>query len=98
MGDFHALVGRLSVNEQKTLLYTLIEILSKEQLSGAEAKNKNEAKILGAVSALVAAIVDGSSNLQASLADWLVGLSAVAPAYNHVTHRAIVAVLAKSEG
>ena len=102
LGDYQALASRLSTNEQRTLLYALIEVLSREKLSfgssGAKAKNNDEVKVLRAVSALVAAIVDDSSNLQAGLVDWLVGLSAVAPAHSHDTHRAIIAVLAKSKG
>lgn len=102
LGNYQALVGMLSANEQKSILYTLIEIVSKLKLqfgsSSDKAKSQVEAEALGASAALVAAIVESSSNLQASLTDWLVSLPAVAPAQSHHAHRAVIAVVANSKG
>ncbi|KAL6715766.1 telomere binding protein [Lecanora helva] len=95
---YQALVGLLPPSEQKTFLYTLIEVLSKEKLqvglSNDKANPPNDATMLAAVAALIAGIVDENTNLQADLSDWLVGLSAAAPAYSHLTHRAVIAVVA----
>ena len=95
------MIGSLLAHEQKNILHTLIQVLSTERLcsisSNPEKKLKEDARAVGGVAALVAALVEANRTLQSSLIDWLVSASASAPAQNHLSHRAVIVVVAQNK-
>ena len=97
-----ALLYSLPAHEQKQILYALIEVLSKERLnpevSSAEAKIQIRTQTQKGVAALLAAFITGNPDLQASLTDWLVNVSANAATQNHIAHRVVIVVVAKYSG
>ena len=97
-----ALLYWLPAHEQRTILYVLIEVLSKERLnpeaSSAKSKTQVGTKIQKGVAALLATLITGNPDLQASLTDWLVNVSANAATQNHIAHRAVIVVIAKYSG
>ena len=86
-------MSTLSAHEQKTLLYSIIRILSKEYLS-----TEGPAQAIGGVAALIRAIVGVVPALQDDLVEWLVGLSADAVGQVHKAHRAVIAALSSISG
>ena len=95
-------MGSLQVHEQKSWLYSLIEVLSKENLgseSGTPQRNIGvENKSFKGAAALIAAFVKTNADLQASLVDWLVGVSANAIGHTHTMHRLVIAVIVQITG
>ena len=102
MQECKALMARLSTLEQKTLLYSILRILSKQHLhtegpsgnSSCESQNK----AIGGVAALIRAIVGDSPTLQDNLLEWLVRVSADAVSQVHRAHRAVTAALSSIPG
>ena len=95
-------MARLSVHEQKTLLYSTIRALSKQHLStGGPSQDSNgeaQSKAIGGAAAFVKAIVGDLIALQDHLVEWLVGVSAHAISQGHVAHRAVTAALSSKPG
>ena len=91
-----ALISRLSIHDQKTLLYSLIRILSKQHLQAdplpRDSRREGQSKAIGGVAAVIKAIVGVVPTLQDHLGEWLVGISATAVGQGHTTHRAVIAV------
>ena len=102
MGSHQDLIDRLAVNEQKRILYTIISILSKKtstfDSSSAGVGDFTGAHAVRGISALVSVLVQGNNDLQISLVEWLVGVSAVAPAHSHIAHRAVILMIASNKG
>ena len=90
------LISRLSIHDQKTLLYSLIRILSKQHLqtevSPRDSRREGQSKAIGGVAAVIKAIVGVVPTLQDHLGEWLGGISAIAVGQGHTTHRAVIAV------
>ena len=90
------LISRLSIHDQKTLLYSLIRTLSKQQLptegSPRDSRHEGQSKAIGGVAAVIKAIVGIVPTLQEHLGEWLGGISAIAVGQGHTTHRAVIAV------
>ena len=84
------------MHDQKTLLYSLIRILSKQHLqtevSPRDSRRESQSKAVGGVAAVIKAIVGVIPTLQDHLGEWLVGISATAVSQGHTTHRAVIAV------
>ena len=107
-GDKHSLqrckslISRLSAHEQKTWLYSLIRILSKQHLLIEDPSQylmrEDQGKAVGGVSSLLGAIVGDVSTLQDNLVEWLIGVSADAIGHVHNAHRAVVAALSLLPG
>ena len=95
-------MSTLSAHEQKTLLYSIIRILSKEYLSREGPaqgwKCEAQSQAIGGVAALIRAIVGVVPALQDDLVEWLVGLSADAVGQVHKAHRAVIAALSSISG
>lgn len=93
---------RLSANEQKTLLFSIIRILSEMQLSTdgptQDLRRVGQSTAIGGVAALIKAILDDVQILQDFLVEWLVGVSADAVGYVHITHRAVTVALSSIPG
>ena len=93
---------RLSAHEQKTLLFSIIRILSEMHLSTngpiQDLRRVGQSKAIGGVAALIKAIVEDVQTLQDFLVEWLVGVSADAVGYVHIAHRAVTAVLSSIPG
>lgn len=92
-----SLLARLSAHEQKTLLYSIIRILSKQHLRtefpSQNPKCEGQSKAVGGVASLLRAIVEDVPILQDNLVEWLVGVSANAVGQLHNAHRAVIAAL-----
>lgn len=97
-----SLLARLSAHEQKTLLYSMIRILSKQHLRtefpSQYPKREGQSKAIGSVGSLLRVIVGNVPILQDSLVEWLVGVSADAVGQLHNTHRAVIAALSSIPG
>ena len=95
-------MSTLSAHEQKTLLYSIIRILSKQYLSTEGPsqgwKREDQSQAIGGVAALIRAIVGVVPALQDDLVEWLVGLSADAVSQVHEAHRAVIAALSSISG
>lgn len=93
---------RLSAHDQRTLLYSIIRILSKQHLPtegpSQGSRREGQGKAIGGVAALVRAIVGDVSTLQDNLVEWLVGVSADAVGQVHNAHRAVTAALSSIPG
>lgn len=93
---------RLSAHEQKTVLYSIIRILSDFPLStngpNQGSRRVGQSKSIGGVAALIRAIVGDVKILLDYLVEWLVGISADAVAYVHIAHRAVIAALSSIPG
>ena len=96
------LMERLSAHEQKSLLYSIIRILSGMHLSTdgptQDSRLVDQNKAIGGVAALIRAIVGDVQILLDYLVEWLVGVSADAVAYMHIAHRAVIAALSSIPG
>ena len=99
---YQTLINTLPTYEQKQVLYSLIGFLSKEklmfELSRAGKRAPLEARAVQGVAAVIATLVEGNETLLASLVDWLIGVSAIAPAQSHLAHRAVIAVVGNKNG
>ena len=97
-----SLIARLSAREQKTFLYSVIRVLSKQQLQPAASSTnpprEGQSKAIGGVASLLGAIVGDVPSLQDNLVEWLVGLSADAVGQVHNAHRAVIAALSSIPG
>ena len=97
-----SLIARLSTREQRTFLYSVIRVLSKQHLQTAalshHPKREGQSKAIGGVASLLRAIVGDVLSLQDDLVEWLVGLSADAVGQVHNTHRAVIAALSSIPG
>ena len=93
---------RLSPHEQKTLLFSIIRILSEMHLSTdgptQDLRRVGQSKAIGGVAALIRAIVEDDQVLQDFLVEWLVGVFADAVGYVHIAHRAVTAALSSIAG
>lgn len=99
---FKALIARLSPHDQKTLLYSIIRILSKQHLPtegpSQDSTREGRSEAIGGVAALIIAIVRDIPTLQDHLGEWLVGVSANAVGQAHTAHRAVIAALSSFPG
>ena len=97
-----SLIAKLSAREQRTSLYSVIRVLSNQQLQTAalsqHPKREGQSKAIGGVASLLAAIVEDVPSLQDNLVEWLVGLSADAVGQVHNAHRAVIAALSSIPG
>lgn len=97
-----SLLAKLSVHEQKTLLYSIIRILSKQHLRNdfpSQYPNREgQSKTIGGVGSLLRAIVGSVPNLLENLVEWLVGVSADAVGQLHNAHRAVIVALSSIPG
>lgn len=97
-----SLIARLSAREQKTFLYALIRVLSKQQLQTAASSQhptrEGQSKAIGGVASLLGAIIGDVPGLQDNLVEWLVELSADAVGQVHNAHRAVIAALSSIPG
>lgn len=95
-------MARLSAHAQKTLLYSIIRILSEMHLSikgpPQDSRREGQCRAIGGVAALIRAIVGDVQILQDYLVEWLVGVSAVAVGHVHIAHRAVTAALCSIPG
>ena len=93
-------MARLSAREQKTLLYSIIRILSSHHLLTEgplrDSRHEGQSKVIGGVAALITAIVGDVPTLQDDLVEWLVGISADAVGQVHNAHRAVIASLSST--
>lgn len=93
---------RLSAHEQKTLLYSIIRVLSKQHLPTEspyqDSRPESQSKMIGGVAALVRAIVGDMPTLHEYLVEWLVGVSAEAVGQVHNAHRAVIVALSSIPG
>ena len=99
---YKALMAILSRHEQKTLLYSIIRILSKQQLHveapSQDPRRESQSRAIGGVASLLRVIVEDVPTLQDSLVEWLVGISTDAVGQAHSTHRAVIAALSSIPG
>ena len=86
-----ALLLHVSPYEQRSLLYSLMRVLSKKQSKGND-------RVLGASAALLSGLVGDDASLQEHLAGWLVGTSPEAIGHIHTMHRAVVLALSSYKG
>ena len=97
-----SLIARLSAREQRTVLYSVIRVLSKQQLQTAASSQhptrEGQSKAIGGIASLLGAIVRDVPGLQENLVEWLVGLSADAVGQVHNAHRAVIAALSSIPG
>ena len=103
MAKFRALVHQLHVHEQRTVLYSMISIVSKRYLSAdksfdildPQAPNNSA---IGGLAGLLAALTKDNPALEDALVEWLTGISGGGIANSHDTHRAAIAVIAPDQG
>lgn len=92
-----SLMAMLSAHEQKTFLYSILRILSKEYLlsegPSQGQRRDGQSKAIGGVAALIRAIAGDVPTLQDNLVEWLVGVSADSVGQVHNAHRAVTAAL-----
>ena len=97
-----SLIARLSVHEQRTFLYSVIRILSKQHLrtevSSQNVKGDGQKKAIGGVASLLRAIAGDVPSLQDNLVEWLVGVSADAVGQANSAHRAVIVALSSIPG
>ena len=97
-----ALIFSLAAHEQRKILYAIIGVLSKKspvlESSNAAVDEFPGAGSVGGIAALIGVLFQGNHDLQLGLIDWLVGVSAVAPAHSHIAHRAVITTIATSKG
>lgn len=86
-----ALLLHVSPYEQKSLLYSLIRVLSKKQ-------SKDNERILRASAALLSDLVGDDASLQEHLAGWLVSTSPEAIGHSHTIHRTVILALSTDKG
>lgn len=107
-GDQHSmqrcksLISRLSAHEQKTWMYSLVRILSKQHLlmegPSQNLMREGQKRAVGGVASLLGAIVGDVSTLQDNLVEWLIGVSADAVGHVHNAHRAVIAAFSSIPG
>lgn len=103
MAKFRALVHRLHVHEQRTILYSMIRIVSKRCLSAdksskvlnGQAPNNST---IGGLAGLLAALTQDKPALKDALVEWLTGISGGSIAHSHEMHRAAIAAVAPDQG
>ena len=78
-----ALIMELSSYEQRSLLYSIIRVLSKKQ-------PKYDKKVLEGSAALLSGLVGDDSPLQEQLASWLVGTSPEAIGHGNFMQRTVI--------
>ena len=97
-----SLVARLSEHEQRTFLYSVIRILSKQHLRTEvqlqDPTREVQRKAIGGVASLLREIVGEVPSLQDDLVEWLVGVAADAVGQVHGAHRAVIAALSSIPG
>jgi len=102
VNECRGLISRLPAHEQRTLIYTVIAVLSKRNSafgsSIGNAEDQVELKALRGVPALITALVAHKHDLQVGLIDWLIGVSANATGQSHMTHRAVIVVVSNNNG
>ena len=95
-------VARLSAHEQRTFLYSVIRVLSKQHLHTEvplqDPTREVQSKAIGGVASLLREIVGDVPSLQDNLVEWLVGVSADAVGQVHGAHRAVIAALSSIPG
>lgn len=93
------ILGILASNEQKTLLYALIRLLSRDLSSEADnsirSGGKYEDEAIAGVAALLAALIHEDPHLLDLMISWLIGTSAEAVGQGHRAHRAVILTLCK---
>lgn len=103
MAKLQALVHRLHVHEQRTVLYSMIRIVSKRCLSVDKPFNlldtrAPENSTVNGLAGLLAALTQDKSALKDALVEWLTGLSGEGTAHSHDIHRAVMAAIAPDQG
>lgn len=97
-----SLLARLSAYEQRTLLYSIIRILSKQHLRtegpSQHSMREDQNKAIGGIASLLRAIVGDVPSLQGNVEEWLIGVSADAVGQLHNAHRAVIATLSSVPG
>ena len=97
-----SLLARLSAHEQRSLLYSIIRILSKENLRtevpSQHPKREGQSKAIGGIASLIRAMVRDVPILQDNLVEWLIGVSADAVGQLHNAHRAVIVALSSVPG
>ncbi|SLM40090.1 Telomere length regulation protein, conserved domain [Lasallia pustulata] len=94
-----ALIDRLHVHEQRTVLYSMIRIVSKRCLSADEPVNFSDTQAsnkstIGGLTGLLAALTQDSPALKDALVEWLTGISGGGIPHSNDTHRAVIAAIA----
>lgn len=103
MANLRALVHPLHVHEQRTVLYSVIRIVSKRCLSANKSFHvlDTQASTNSAISGLaglLGALTEDNPALKDALVDWLTDISGGAIAHSHDTHRAVIATMAPDQG
>lgn len=95
---YRAVISSSSSFEQKTLLYSVVRVLSQQQLSTSgnqrvEPKAALENRAISGVAAVIAELTKDAPDLQDSLIEWLTAISSGAVGQSHNTQRAVIATL-----
>lgn len=102
LNRYHILMHSLVLREKKICLYSLLRVLSRRHLSSSLDNDTNKKALenepLNGVAALVAGFMQGNSQLEDALLDWLAGTSADSVSQSHDTHRAVIAALSGDRG
>lgn len=103
VAKLQALMHRLHVHEQRTVLYSMIRIVSKRCLSVEKPfdlldTQAPENSTVGGIAGLLAALTQDNPALKDALVEWLTGISGGSIAHSHDTHRAVLAAITPDQG
>lgn len=103
VAKLQALLHQLHVHEQRTVLYSMIRIVSKRCLSTEKPfdlldTSASENSTVGGLAGLLVAITQDSSALKDALVEWLTSISGGGIAHLHDTHRAVLAAITPDQG
>ena len=103
MVKFRALMHQLHLHEQRTMLYAMIRIVSKQRFSTDKSFNvlctqqANTSTISG-LAALLTGITEDNPALKDALVEWLTAISGGGIGQTHDTHRAVIVAIAPDQG
>ena len=97
------ILSKLSVHDQKTIIFALLRILSTRLVSSSKEQAEDPstvwiAHVVGGIAALLLGYIAALPQIYDYLVEWLVGVSAAATAYGYNTYRAVIVCLASAEG
>ena len=93
LGEDKAMLQRLTLFEQNTIISTILRILSNKA-----SQSSGNSSIVGAIVVLLAELGRGEQTVCNILIDWLVKSATGAAGVSHVVHRAVIIMLSTKQG
>ena len=103
MEKYRRVLGRSSNHEQRSIIYSLLRIISKyhklnDGFPNSDKQLHERDRIVCGAAALVARLARDSSNIGDALVDWVVGTFGDGASFGVGIRRAVVAALSSNQG